>query len=179
MTNKTEKQILLEVQLDWQGGTKGVLSSNDAKDVTGAIHVGTHPELGGTGEPWTAEHLLLGSIVSSFMSTFFKLARKQHVEVSHFECNIIGQVNMLEGKYKFTNINLYPKVYIIDEVLRKKINLLLLETYQSSIIINSISAHVFYHGEVLPDQHPRLSPEAETDKSLASVIRGQVRSFPY
>lgn len=156
MIKKSDKQLLLEVQLDWLSDTKGVLSANDAKEVTGTIRVGTHPQLGGDGEPWSAQHLFLGAINSCVMSTYLSLAEKHHLDTSHFVCNSIGEVQMVDGKYRLVNINLYPKVYIIEEAKQNKAEQVLQEACQNSMIINAVNTDVFFHGEVLIDPHPRF-----------------------
>lgn len=146
MAGKTDKQFLFEVQLNWLAGTKGILT---AKNVNRSIHVSTPPIFGGEGKPWTAEHLFLSSVSSSFMSTYLLFAKKLGFEIDGFECNTIGQIEIIEGKYQFTNINLYPKVFIKGEELRDKAKTALEKTHKRCLIVNSLSATVFYHSEVL------------------------------
>jgi organic hydroperoxide reductase OsmC/OhrA len=148
MTGKTNKQFLFEVQLNWLADTRGILSAHDAN---GTIHVATPPEFGGGGKPWTPEHYFLSSISSSFMTTYLAFAKKLHFTISNFECNAIGQIEIIDGKYKFTNINLYPKIFIAGETLREKANLALEKTHKYCLVTNSVNADVFYHSEVLTD----------------------------
>lgn len=158
MAGKTDKKFFFEVQLNWLADTRGILSAKDAK---GTIHVATPPEFGGKGKPWTPEHMFLSSISSCFMSTYLAFARKLHFDISHFGCNAIGQIEVINGKYKFTNINLYPKVYIADETLREKANLALEKTHKYCLITNSVNADIFYHSELLADPHPHHEIETE------------------
>jgi organic hydroperoxide reductase OsmC/OhrA len=146
MSGKTNKQFLFEVQLNWLTAKKGILS---AKDATGTLHVATPPIFGGEGKPWTPEHLFLSSINSCFMTTYLAFAQKSGFEISNFDCNIIGQIEIAEGRYKFTNINLYPKVYIADESLREKATAALQKTHKYCLVTNSINADIFYHSEIL------------------------------
>ncbi len=167
MAGKTDKQFFFEVQLNWLIGTRGILSANDAK---GTIHVATPPEFGGEGKPWTPEHLFLSSISSSFMTTYLAFARKNQLDISHFECNIIGQIELVAGRYKFTNINLYPKVYIAEEALREKANLVMEKTHKYCLVSSSVNADIFYHSEVLMDTHPRQIPGEESrSKTIYSM----------
>jgi organic hydroperoxide reductase OsmC/OhrA len=163
MAGKTDKQFFFEIQLNWLIGTRGILSANDAK---GTIHVATPPAFGGEGKPWTPEHLFLSSISSSFMTTYLAFARKNQLNISHFECNIIGQIELLEGRYKFTNINLYPKVYISTEDLREKATLVMEKTHKYCLVSNSVNADIFYHSEVLLDTHPRQMPLRESPPKI-------------
>jgi peroxiredoxin-like protein len=146
ITRKTDKQFFFEVNLSYLADTRGILS---AKDAEGTLHVATPPEFGGQGRPWTPEHLFLSSISSCFMTTYLAFAKKLQFEISNLECNTIGQIEIIEGKYKFTNINLFPKVYIADETLRQKANLAMEKTHKYCLITNSVNAAVFYHSEVL------------------------------
>ena len=146
MTGKTDKQFLFEVQLNWLSGTSGILSANDAE---GVLKVATPPGFGGNGKPWTPEHLFLSSISSSFMTTYLAYAKKGRFDIYHFECDTIGQIEIIDGRYKFTHINLYPKVYIGDETLREKATLALKKTHQYCLVTNSVNATVVYHSEVL------------------------------
>ena len=73
MSGKSSKQYLFEVQLNWLTGTRGVLSAMDAE---GTVRVGTPPEFGGSGKPWSPEHLFLSSVSSCFMSTYIVFAKK-------------------------------------------------------------------------------------------------------
>jgi peroxiredoxin-like protein len=148
MAGKTSKQFFFETQLNWLTGTRGILG---AKDAIGMIHIGTPPEFGGEGEPWTPEHLFLGSVSGCFMTTYLAFAKKIGFQVAHFECDTIGQIEIIDGKYKFTNINLYPKIYIAHEKQREQANTALEKTHKYCLITNSINALVYYHSEILID----------------------------
>lgn len=148
MSIKTDKQLLFEVCLNWGEGTTGILSS---KDANGTIQVATPKEFGGEGDQWSPEHLFLSAISSCFMTTFLTFSKKLHFEIENFKCGIIGQLEIVDGKYKFTNINLYPKVFLAEEALREKANIALEKTHKYCLITNSVNATVFYHNEIIID----------------------------
>lgn len=149
---KGDKRFLFQVELNWLSKQKGVLSAND---VNGIVHVATPPIFGGEGNDWSPEHLFLGSVNSCFMSTFLDFVKKLHFEISRFECDIIGQVEIVEGKYQFTYINIYPTVYVADVTLKEKAELALEKAQKYCLISNSIKAEVIYHSVVIKDPHPR------------------------
>lgn len=122
MSGKTDKQFLFEVQLNWLADTRGILSANDA---AGNLQVAMSPALGGQGKPWTPKHFFLNAISSCFMTTYLAFAKKIHFEIFHFECDTIRQIEIVDGKYKFTYINLYPKIFIVDKTFREKATLAL------------------------------------------------------
>ena len=158
MSGKTTKQFFFEVQLNWLEGKRGILS---AKDTAGTIHVATPPEFGGEGKPWTPEHLFLSSISSCFMTTLLAFAQKLHLDISGFDCQVVGKIEIIDGKYKFTNINLYPRIFIADESLREKANIAVQKTHKYCLITNSVNATVYYHTEVLIDTHASKSGETK------------------
>ena len=148
MIGKNNTYVLFEVQLSWLTEKKGILS---AKDAEGTLRVATPPIFGGEGKPWTPEHYFLSSISGCFMTTYLVFAQKSGFEISKFDCNITGQIEIVEGTYKFTHINLFPKIYIRDESLRKNAVAALEKTHKHCLITNSVNANVFYHSEILVD----------------------------
>ncbi len=175
MTGKTDKQFFFEVQLNWLADTRGILSAKDAK---GTVHVATPPVFGGEGKPWTPAHLFLSSISSGFMTTYLAFAKKLHFNISHFECDTIGQIEVIDGRYKFTNINLYPKVYIADETLREKANLALEKTLKYCFITNSVNATIIYHSEVLVHSQHRVEIKDTTVINAGLPLIKDKKKYP-
>ena len=147
---KKEKQFLFQVELNWLSKQKGILS---AHDVRGTVHVATPASFGGEGKDWSPEHLFLGSLSSCFMATYLVFTKKFLFEISRFECNVIGQVELIEGKYQFTSINIFPKIYVADDALIEKARLALQKTQEYCLVSNSIKAEVIYHSEVIIDHY--------------------------
>ena len=148
MMDKTNNQFLFEVQLDWLSDKKGTIS---AKDAAGNLLVATPPKFGEEGKPWTPEHYFLSAISGCFMTTYLAFADKLGFEISNFECNAIGQISMVNGKYKFVKINLYPRVYVASDSLLEKAKSAVEKTLKYCLITNSLNADVLYHSEVLVD----------------------------
>lgn len=146
MISKPNKQILFETRLQWLEDSKGILS---AKEVDGSIQVSTPVEFGGEGKQWTPEHFFLHAVSSCFMTTLVSFARKFDFEMTDFSCQAIGTIELVEGKYKFTSITLYPKVYINNEAFRESIYKALEKTYKYCIITNSINVTMAYHSQVI------------------------------
>jgi peroxiredoxin-like protein len=131
--------------LRWINDSTGHLTANDVPEV---LTVATPLEFGGPGKTWTPEHFFLHAISGCFMTTFLSFSRKLGFEISDFKCETTGQIEIVEGKYKFTHIDLFPKIYIADETLREKAEKAMEKTHKYCLITNSINAEVFYHGEV-------------------------------
>jgi organic hydroperoxide reductase OsmC/OhrA len=148
MISKKEKQFLFEVELNWIANNDGVLS---ARDADGCIYVSTPEAFGGEGKPWSPEHLFLGSISSCFMNTFLFFSRSEKLPVIKFECNIIGRIDYQDGLFRFSGIDVYPKIAIPGEKFHQQAIDLLEKTRQYAIITGSVSTHIFYHFSVLTE----------------------------
>jgi organic hydroperoxide reductase OsmC/OhrA len=150
MVTKSEKTFPFEVKLHWIAGKKGLLSAHDAE---GTLHVATPPAFGGEGKPWTPEHYFLCAVSGCFMTTFLAFAQKAGLSITGFECPVIGQIHLRDGRYVFTTIDLYPVVTLADESLREKATLVLEKTHKYCLVTNSISTPVFYHSQVKINPH--------------------------
>src|SRR5580765_2198734 len=117
ISDKTEKKFLFDIQLNWLEKKRGILTDNNVKDT---IRVALPQQFGGNGDEWSPEHLFLGSISSCFMTTLFVFADKMGLEISHYECQTIGQIENINGKYEFTTVDIYPKISIPEEAFREK-----------------------------------------------------------
>ena len=146
---KTEKKFLFDIKLNWLERKRGILSETDVKDT---IRVALPQQFGGSGDEWSPEHLFLGSISSCFMTTLFVFADKMQLEISHYECQTVGQIEVVNGKYEFTTINIYPKISIPDETFREKATQALEKAEKYCLISNSIKAKVICQGEIFKDK---------------------------
>ena len=148
MISKTEKhQYYFEVQLNWQQGYKGILTANDVKDI---IHVATPPEFGGNvPDMWSPEHLFLSSLSSCFMATYLAIAEKRKLAITDFECNVIGQIHLIEGHLEFTTIDLFPKIFVENEEMIPVANEVMMKAYKHCIVANSMKSKLIHHGQVL------------------------------
>jgi len=149
-SGKKDKQFLFDVQLNWLNDNKGILTTNDVKDT---LRVALPQVFDGEGEQWSPEHLFLSSLSSCFMTTYLVFAKKMQFEISHFDCNIIGQVELVDGHYEFTTVNIYPKVYIAVEAYRQKAIAALEKTQKYCLVSQSVKSRIIYHGEILNEEH--------------------------
>lgn len=145
---KNKKQFMFEVELNWLVKKRGVLSANN---VNNTLHVATPQEFGGEGREWSPEHLFLSSISSCFMSTYLFFTKSLNFEITNLECTIIGQVELIDGKYQFTNISLFPKIYVANEELREKANFAMVKAQKYCLVTNSIKTDIIYNPEVVAD----------------------------
>ena len=137
------------MQLDWLEKKRGIFSAKNVKDT---IRVALPAQFNGTGDEWSPEHLFLGSISSCFMTTLFVFADKMSLEISHYQCECIGEIEIVDGKYEFTTINMYPKISIPNGVLMDKAAQVLEKTQKYCLVANSVKTRISYHSEILNDK---------------------------
>ncbi len=146
MKGKKDKVIFSEVQLNWLSGTRGMLR---AKNAEGILFVGAAPAFDGDSITWNPEQFFLSAISSSYMCTFLAYAKKEGLEISDFECDVIGQIETENRIYLFTEINLFPKIYIPHEESRTLAAKVADTTNKHCVIAHSINGRLFYHNEIL------------------------------
>jgi len=146
MSDKLEKNYPFSVDLRWIAGSTGIIT---AEDVEGSIEVSPPPVFGGQGKPWTPEHFFLGSISSCFMTTYMSFVKKFKFEVSKFNCDVKGEISLVEGRLVFTKIDLYSRIAVPGSELTEKATLAFDKTKKYCIISNSIQTPINYHFELL------------------------------
>ncbi|MDR7210255.1 OsmC family protein [Flavobacterium piscis] len=135
-----------QVKLNWIEDRKGTLQS----DVLNTkIEVVTPPEFPkGIPGLWSPEHLFVASVNSCFMTTFLAVAENSKLEFTNFECNAIGTLDRMEGKFCITEITLSPILTIKDETFRDKGIRVMEMSEKACLISNSITSKVILQPEV-------------------------------
>jgi organic hydroperoxide reductase OsmC/OhrA len=152
MSLKNNKPIIFTTELYWSSDKLGIVSSPSLK----SFSVSTPPEFGGPEGIWSPEHLFLSSITSCFMSTYLSFVDKMKIENTGFECSATGQVEVVDGKYKFTYIHIYPKAFVTNELDVEKARVAMEKTKKYCLISNSVNAQIVQHPEVAIAKHHTL-----------------------
>ena len=82
------------------------------------------------------------------MSTYLHFAGKMNLKITHLECQAVGQIELVEGKYKFTHIGVFPTIYVDDHTSVELADLAMLKTKKQCLISNSIKADIIYNGKI-------------------------------
>ena len=83
------------------------------------------------------------------MSTYLVFVNKMKIENTGFECTATGQVEIVDGKYKFTYIHIYPKAYVGNDAAVERAKVALEKTKKYCLISNSVNAEIVQHPEVV------------------------------
>jgi len=157
MPLKNNKPIIFTTELYWSGDKFGVVGSSSLK----SFSVSTPPEFGGPEGEWSPEHLFLSSITSCFMSTYLTFVNKMKIENTGFECTATGQVEIVDGKYKFTYIHIYPKAFVGNDIDVERAKVAMEKTKKYCLISNSVNAEIVQHPEVvIAKQHVIINSAA-------------------
>jgi peroxiredoxin-like protein len=145
VTVKQPQPIAFDTRLNWLGNKKGALM---AGEVMNSIYVATPKSFGGEGHDWSPEHLFLGALSSCFMTTFLAFAKKSELPFFNFTCDAKGTINLVNGKYRFTEIELLTKVYIIEEGLKEQARQVMEKAQQYCMIGAAINCPINYQHQV-------------------------------
>jgi len=110
----------------------------------GLTELATAPpaEFGGPGDLWSPETLLVGAVANCFILSFRAIARASKLEWQELSCQVEGVLDRLEGKTRFTDLNLVVKLQIgaaTDEVRAQRI---LEKAEETCLITNSMTARI-------------------------------------
>ncbi len=135
-----------QVKLNWIADRKGIIAS-DVLDTK--IEVVTPPEFP-KGIPgfWSPEHLFVAAVNSCFMTTFLAVAENSKLAFTDFECNAVGTLDRVDGKYSITEVTLSPMLTINDESLKEKGIRVMEMSEKACLISNSITSKVILQPKV-------------------------------
>lgn len=136
-----------DVEVKYIEDRKGILSSSKLDT---SIEVATPPEFAkGMPNIWSPEHLLVAAVNSCLMTTFLAIAENFKLSFVSFECNAIGKLEMVEGKFMVSEIELLPKVIVYNESDIEKADKVLLKSEKACLISNSIKSNIIFTPTIL------------------------------
>jgi peroxiredoxin-like protein len=136
-----------EVNLHWKQDRKGEVSSPVLND---KIEVVTPPEFPkGIEGSWSPEHLFTAAVSSCLMTTFLAVAENSKLDFVSFDCKANGKLEMVEGKYMMSEVELLPKLVIKKEEDRERAERILTKSEAACLISNSIKSKIVFKPEIL------------------------------
>lgn len=129
-----------QVSLNWKEGRVGTMSSDVLPT---KIEVATPPEFDkGVPGIWSPEHLFTAAVLSCFMTTFLAIAEFSKLDFETFDCDAVGILDKVDGKFQMTEINLTAKLKIEDISKASKAERVLQKSEAACLITNSIKSKV-------------------------------------
>lgn len=140
--------------LDWSGAVKGatreVATLDRDLDVTidgATIPMSSAPAFGGNPLRVNPEQLYVASLSACHALTFLFLAARDHLLVTGYSDDAVGELAMVDGKMRMAAVKLRPQITLDPGANVEKARLLIEKAHRQSFIGNSVSATV----EVEPD----------------------------
>jgi len=135
-----------DVNVQWIEDRKGLMSSSVLTD---KIEVATPPEFAkGMPNIWSPEHLLVAAVNSCLMTTFLAIAENSRLEFISFNSKAVGKLEIVEGKYMISEIELMPTIFIANEADKEKAERVLVKSEKACLISNSIKSTIIFKPEI-------------------------------
>lgn len=128
------------VNLKWNAERLGEVSS---PELNSKIEVATPPQFPkGIEGIWSPEHFFTAAVNSCFMTTFLAIAENFRLEFKEFNCNAVGILDQVDGKFLMTEVVLNPTLVITKEEDKEKALRVLDKSEKACLISNSINSKV-------------------------------------
>ena len=142
-----EKVHYYDVNLKWDSDRKGTMNS---PVLTTSIEVATPPEFA-KGMPgiWSPEHLLVAAVNSCLMTTFLAIAENSKLEFISFESAAKGKLEIVDGKFMISEVELMPKLSIAKGTDPEKALRILQKSEAACLISNSVKSKIIFNPTIL------------------------------
>ncbi|MBK7851240.1 MAG: OsmC family protein [Bacteroidetes bacterium] len=142
-----EKVHYYDVNLKWDSDRKGTMNS---PVLTTSIEVATPPEFA-KGMPgiWSPEHLLVAAVNSCLMTTFLAIAENSKLEFLSFESAAKGKLEIVDGKFMISEVELMPKLSIAKSTDPEKALRILQKSEAACLISNSVKSKIIFNPTIL------------------------------
>jgi organic hydroperoxide reductase OsmC/OhrA len=140
---KAYKVFRYQADVLWKSGRRAVISSAGKPD----IEVSSPPEFKGEAGFWTPEEMFVASVNLCTLLTFLAFAQHKGLEFVSYKCAAEGVLENVEGKYRFTEVNMHPQVVVRSEADVERAREILDTAHKGCLVSNSITATV----KIFPD----------------------------
>lgn len=134
----TPRVYTWDTEVRWREGKEGVLSGKEKHDV----RIGCPPEFGGELAFWSPEHLFVASIEVCIMTTLIDLLSKEKLTIDSYESTARGYAQLVDGKFRFTEVTVEPNVCIGSDIEVDKMEKLLYKAKETCLVSNSLTVKV-------------------------------------
>lgn len=131
-----------QVDLTFTQDRKGTLSS---PVLTQSVEVATPPEFP-KGMPgiWSPEHLFVAAISSCLMTTFLAVSENSKLPFISFNCEAIGKLDKVDGKFMITEVTLKPTLVIEQADQYDRAKRILEMSEKACLISNSVKSTIIF-----------------------------------
>ncbi|WKZ69418.1 MAG: OsmC family protein [Melioribacteraceae bacterium] len=123
----------------WTEGRKGEL----IEPTMPTIEVATPPEFPkGVPNTWSPEHLYVASANICLMTTFLAIAENSKLDFKSFECDGVGKMEKVDGRFMISEIVLKPKVVVTEEKDIERAQRIVEKAENHCLISNSMKTNI-------------------------------------
>ena len=137
-TKRSYRSFSYENNVTWKSARRGVVRAAGKPD----LEVSSPPEFKGEAGIWTPEDLFVGALNTCVLMTFVAIAKQKGLEFASYECRAEGKLEFGEGKYRFTEVKLYPQIVARSPQDVERAQEILKSAHANCFISNSISSAV-------------------------------------
>lgn len=135
---KTYKTFRYRTDLVWKSGRNAVISAAGKP----SLEVSSPTEFKGDPGFWTPEDMFVASINMCTLMTFVAFAQHKGLEFLSYDCAAEGLLENVEGKYRFTEVVLRPRVALMSQADIERAQEILASAHRNCLITNSITTAV-------------------------------------
>ncbi len=142
--------------LDWSGAANGptrdVATLDRDLDVTidgTTVPMSSAPAFGGDPLRVNPEQLYVASLSACHALTFLFLAARDHLLVTGYSDDAVGELAMVDGKVRMAAVKLRPRITLDPEADVAKARLLVEKAHRQCFIGNSVSATVDVEADIV------------------------------
>jgi organic hydroperoxide reductase OsmC/OhrA len=105
-------------------------------------------EFGGPGDLWSPETLLVGAVADCFILSFRAIARKSRFDWNSLVCEVVGDLDRVDGVTQFTGFDVRAVLEIPPESEHSRAVRLLETAERHCLITNSLKAGTHLDADV-------------------------------
>jgi organic hydroperoxide reductase OsmC/OhrA len=143
---KSPNVIQYETSTEWTRSHQGVARSPKKIDVE---VVCPPPFCDERDDLWSPEEYFVSSVEMCLMMTFLYFAHRGELPFLSYKSHATGTVEFVDGKAKFTKIDIYPQIEALDDRNARKIRLMLKAADRNCLVSNSIDAEVRHYPGII------------------------------
>jgi peroxiredoxin-like protein len=127
----------------------GIVSADETEP---SIAFSAPPEFQGEPGNWTPEHFLLAAVAGCFVSTFSGMAHFSKFAFLSLEVSVEGNIQKDQGGWRFTQVNVRPRLKISQENDRERASRLLEKAEKTCLVVRSLACQVALEPEILVEE---------------------------
>jgi peroxiredoxin-like protein len=113
-----------------------------------AVQISSPPEFKGDPACWSPEDMLVAATDACLLMTFLAYAQREELELVRYESAADGSLEFADGRYRFTEVTLRPRLTFRSEEDVEIAEMVLELAHRDCIITNSITAAVKLEPEI-------------------------------